>query len=277
MTSMQEPNSRRDFFRHSAAATLAASCLTGVMPSSAQAKEEEKEKKDGDLFSSNPVVLFQGDSITDAKRSREEQDQANLAAALGTGYALAAAMDLLANRPGSEMKIYNRGISGNKVFQLAERWQADCLDLKPDLLSILIGVNDFWHVKSGKYDGTREKYETDYRDLLKKTKEALPEVQLVICEPFLLACGAVEAGWIGEFEGYRAAAKKLAKEFEAVFVPFQEMFDKAAKKAPAAYWAADGVHPTPAGSYLMAQEWLKTVGKKGKMIKAIKSITTRIR
>ena len=95
-----------------------------------------------------------------------------------------AAARLLVDHADDKLKIYNRGISGNKVYQLAERWQADCLDLKPDVVSILIGVNDLWHKREGSYDGTVEKYETDYLALLNRTKEDIPKVNLVGANPF---------------------------------------------------------------------------------------------
>ena len=157
------------------------------------------------------------------------------------------------------MQVYNRGISGNKVPDLAARWQADCIDLKPNLLSILIGVNDIWHKLNGRYDGSVEQYESGFNDLIKSTKEALPETKLVICEPFVLRCGAVSDKWFPEFDERRAACKRVAEKANAVFVPFQEMFDRALKRAPAEYWAGDGVHPTIAGHGLMAQFWMKSV------------------
>jgi lysophospholipase L1-like esterase len=212
------------------------------------------------LVGIEPVILFQGDSITDAGRSREAAADANSHAALGGGYAWLAAAQMLVDRPDAGLKILNCGISGNKVFQLAERWDAECLALKPNVLSILIGVNDFWHKHKHGYDGTVETYETDYRALLKRTRESLPKVQLVICEPFVLRVGAVDDSWFPEFDGYRAAAKKVAAEAGAIFVPFQSMFDEAAKVAPPETWAADGVHPTADGAALMAHAWLNAVG-----------------
>jgi lysophospholipase L1-like esterase len=205
------------------------------------------------------TILFQGDSITDAGRKRGP-DEANSRDALGGGYAWMAAFELLLDRPGDQLNVFNRGISGNKVYQLAERWDADCLALKPNVLSILIGVNDFWHKHKHGYDGTLEKYETDYRALIERTKAALPEVRLVICEPFVLKVGAVEDSWFPEFDGYRAAAKRVAEAVGAAFVPFQSMFDAAVKLAVPQVWAADGVHPTAGGAALMAHEWLKRVG-----------------
>lgn len=209
--------------------------------------------RDGD------IILFQGDSITDFGRSREKAALANNQAALGSGYAWLAAAELLVDRPKAGLKIFNRGVSGNKVYQLTERWQADCLDLKPTLLSILIGVNDLWHTLNGNYNGTVEIYERDYHALLERTRKALPKVKLVICEPFVLRCGAVNDRWFPQFNSYRAAAHRVAESFHATFIPFQAMFDEAVKYAPPEQWAKDGVHPTNLGASLMAHEWLRAV------------------
>ncbi len=210
---------------------------------------------------SGKVVLFQGDSITDAGRDRGRENSANDARAMGSGYAFLIASHFLAERSNMNLKFYNRGISGSKVFQLAERWDKDCLALKPDLISILIGVNDIWHTLNGNYQGTVEIYEKDYRALLKRTQRGLPGVKLVVCEPFVLRCGAVNEKWFPEFDRYRAAAKRIAGNFDAVFVPFQSAFDEAVKHASPSYWAADGVHPTMAGSYLMGHTWTNAVSR----------------
>jgi len=209
------------------------------------------------FISDGDIVLFQGDSITDAGRDRKREGNANDKRALGSGYAFLIGARLLADRP--DLKIYSRGISGNKVYQLAERWDKDCIALKPDLVSILIGVNDIWHKLNGRYDGTIEIYERDYRALLERTRRELPGVKLVVCEPFVLRCGAVNDTWFPDFDGYRAAARRVATSFKAVFVPFQAAFDEAVKSAPPEHWAADGVHPTMAGASLMAQAWLDAV------------------
>jgi lysophospholipase L1-like esterase len=209
------------------------------------------------LIRKNNVILFQGDSITDMGRSRDDAAKPNNQSALGNGYPWLAAADLLVDRSKDGLTIFNRGVSGNKVYQLAERWDADCLALKPDVLSILIGVNDIWHTLTGKYQGTVEIYERDYRALLTRTFKALPKVKLIVCEPFVLRCGSVTDKWFPEFDAYRAAAKRVAQSFHAAFVPFQAMFDEAVKYAPPEQWAKDGVHPTPAGASLMAHNWLK--------------------
>ncbi|MDR1981642.1 MAG: SGNH/GDSL hydrolase family protein [Tannerellaceae bacterium] len=207
------------------------------------------------------VILMQGDSITDAGRDRANTI-CNSLPMLGNGYSLFIAGQLLAKHAAEQLKIYNRGVSGDKVYQLGMRWEAETLPLKPDVLSILIGVNDYWHTLDGNYKGTAEVYETDYRSLLRDTKEKLPDVQLVICEPFALKGGsAIEEGrWFPMFDEYRRIAKKLAGEFNAVFVPFQAGFDAAIKEAPARYWAYDGVHPDLSGRQLMANLWLEATG-----------------
>jgi lysophospholipase L1-like esterase len=215
-----------------------------------------------DVVRDGDVILFQGDSITDAGRSRAQAATANDQAALGTGYAWLTAAELLVDRPKAGLKLYNRGVSGNKVFQLAARWQADCLDLKPNVLSILIGVNDCWHTLQGTYQGTVEIYERDYRALLERTRKALPKTKLVICEPFVLRCGAVNEKWFPLFDGYRAAAKRVAEAFRATFIPFQSMFDEAVKLAPPERWAKDGVHPSNDGASLIAQNWLRAAAGK---------------
>ncbi len=205
------------------------------------------------------VILFQGDSITDAGRDKR-QESPNTSSGLGSGYALLASTDLLVTHPEKKLTCYNRGISGNKVFQLAERWETDCLDLKPDILSILIGVNDFWHTLDLDYGGTAKTYEEDFRQLLKRTKKVLPNTKIIIGEPFALREGsAVNDAWYPNFPKYRKAAKSIAKDLGAAFIPYQSIFDAASKEVSAAYWSPDGVHPTLAGSYLMARAWLETV------------------
>jgi lysophospholipase L1-like esterase len=248
---------RRNFLKKTAAAAgLTASSLLSF-PGCSNPAIVSSGRTSARLSENNNVILFQGDSITDAGRDRRRQNNANEARAMGTGYAFLAGSQLLAEhyRP----IVYNRGISGDKVFQLADRWDADCIALKPDIISILVGVNDYWHTFKHGYDGTVETYEKDYRALLERTRRELPEATLVICEPFVLHCGEVDEKWLPDFNGYRTAAKKVATDFNTIFIPFQSMFDKAIKKAPAEYWAADGVHPTMAGAYLMAQRWIKAV------------------
>jgi lysophospholipase L1-like esterase len=210
--------------------------------------------------SDHSVILFQGDSITDAGRNRNDENNPNQFSMLGNGYAMFAAASLLATHPDKNLKIYNRGVGGNKVFQLQERWEKDCFDLAPDVISILIGVNDFWHTKSHGYEGTLATYEADYRNLISNTKKRFPRAKIIICEPFIIAGGTVvDDTWEAGFDGYRTVAKKLGMEFQTAFIPYQKIFNEALKKAPASYWGGDGVHPSMAGAQLMAQAWLKVL------------------
>jgi lysophospholipase L1-like esterase len=204
------------------------------------------------------IVLFQGDSITDWGRDKQN-GQANNTSALGGGYPLLIASALLEKMPGRGLRFYNRGVSGNTVPDLAARWDADTLALKPDILSILIGVNDIWHKLDGTFNGTVEDYRTAYSALLDRTRTALPAVKLVVLEPFVLRTGAVTDRWFPEFDQRRAVAREVAGRAGAKFLALQEMFDRLARRAPPEYWAADGVHPTPAGHEAIAREWMDRV------------------
>jgi lysophospholipase L1-like esterase len=251
-------NSRRKFLKNAAVGTVALAAIPEII-SAAIPIIRKKQKNLLPNLKTGDVILFQGDSITDAGRERLKQIS-NMAGSFGTGYAFFAACKILKDYPEKDFSIFNRGVSGNKVFQLAERWQKDCFDLKPNVLSILIGVNDFWHTLDGKYNGTVEKYEQDYKQLLTLTTKMLPDVKLVIGEPFAMqGTSAVNEKWLPAFDGYRAVAKKMADDFNAAFIPYQAIFDEATLKAPAKYWTVDGVHPTMAGCALMAEAWIATV------------------
>ncbi len=203
-------------------------------------------------------IVFQGDSITDAGRDRGSY-YANQAKGMGGGYVYQIVSELLGTYPKSDIQCFNRGISGHKVFQLRDRWDIDCLSLKPDVLSILIGVNDYWHVLNGHYDGTAEIYQSDLRQLLQRTKDTLPDVKLILGEPFAVAGGrAIDERW-DDFAAYRRIARELAGEFRAAFVPYHDIFADALQMAPASYWCPDGVHPSIAGAHLMKEGWLKAL------------------
>ncbi len=203
-----------------------------------------------------PVLVFQGDSITDAGRRRAETAP-NRPAGLGSGYAALVASTLTGTQPERGWTCYNRGVGGDKVEDLAARWDADCLSLAPDVLSVLVGVNDFWYTVSGDHDGTPERYERGYRELLDRTREAHPDVSLLIGEPFALpGSSTIDEEWNLHFDAYQQAARRVAEAYDALWIPYQSTFEDALDEAPVSYWAADGVHPTPAGHYRMAQAWL---------------------
>ena len=248
---------RRNFVKNLAVGTAAVS-ISGIVASCMPKGKNPASEKSG--LKAGDTILFQGDSITDAGRNREKT-WANDPGAFGGGYALLAAAQMLCKYPEKDLQIYNRGISGNKVFQLRERWDEECIGLNPSVLSILIGVNDFWHTLSHGYEGTVKSYEDDFMALLKYTKEKLPNVQLVIGEPFAVNnIKAVDDSWYPAFNDYRAAAKRVAEAYGAIFIPYQTIFDEACKKVQGNYWTYDGVHPSLAGSELMAEAWLQAVG-----------------
>lgn len=201
-------------------------------------------------------LLFQGDSITDAGRNRGNY-YANNGSGLGSGYAYQIAAELLGSNPDKSMMIYNRGISGHKVFQLANRWEDDCIQLKPDVLSILIGVNDFWHTLTNGYGGTPELFESGLRNLIDRTLKSNAGLKLIFGEPFAVSGGsAISKNWYPEFHKYQNSVKNIAQDFGAIFLPYQSAFDEALKVAPVSYWCPDGVHPSIAGSHLMKSVWL---------------------
>jgi len=245
-------DSRRNFLKRTALGSL---MIAGIPEIVSAAMPPAKKLS----LSKGNIILFQGDSITDAGRNKEDNSYNN-PRALGSGYAMLATATLLEKYASQELKIFNKGISGNKVYQLAERWDKDCLEIKPDILSILIGVNDIWHKLDGKYNGTVEIYRKDYITLLERTKKTCPDVKLIICEPYAVkGVKAVDDRWYPEFYDYQKAAKEIAEQFGATFIPFQKVYDEAQKRAPGAYWTLDGVHASFAGAQLMARAWLEAL------------------
>ncbi len=206
------------------------------------------------LFEKGASVLFQGDSITDMGRGRT-LDPNHL---LGHGYVFLVCAEEAAAFPERAVTFINRGISGNETGQLAERWKADALDLKPDVLSILIGVNDLNHALKGKGRFPMDKYERAYDKLLAAAVAAVPGVKLILGEPFYAVGDATAVRWEereAAMAGMRAVVERLGAKYRAAVVHYQKMFDAAAERAPAPYWIWDGVHPTFAGHQLMAGEW----------------------
>lgn len=203
------------------------------------------------IFHDNDLILFQGDSITDCGRSRTD------GASLGNGYAMMAASWLSAMVPGKRLRFLNRGISGNRAKDLRARWQADCLDLKPNWVSILIGVNDTWRRFDSNDATPMEVYETHYRQILQQSKTA--GHKLIVCEPFLLPVPQDRVAWREDLDPKIAAARRLAREFGVIYVPLDGAFAAAATQQSMEVWAPDGVHPTPTGHALIAQTWLRAV------------------
>jgi lysophospholipase L1-like esterase len=196
-------------------------------------------------FTPGARILFQGDSITDGNRGRSA-DPNHI---LGHGYVFITAARHGAAFPEAKLDFMNRGVSGNTVLDLEKRWQKDTLDLKPDILSILIGVND-----NGR-NVPLDQYEQVYDKLITDAKAANPKLKLVLCEPFLKPTGKVNENIVKRQE----IVARLAQKHGAALVRYQRIFDEAVKRAPADYWIWDQVHPTYRGHQLMADEWERVV------------------
>ena len=201
-------------------------------------------------------ILFLGDSITDVGRTTNNGSLISI----GQGYPLLVDACLSVKYPG-EYTFENLGISGNRIVDVYARIKADCWNRKPDLVSILIGVNDVWHEFGGHNGVEADRFYNVYRMLVTDTKRALPESRkMILMEPFVLKASATEGAWEAfrsETEKRAEAVRRIAGETGQIFLPLQAMFDEAAQKMPASYWLGDGVHPTPAGHGLIADAWVK--------------------
>lgn len=198
-------------------------------------------------------VLFQGDSITDAGRVYDDP------ASLGSGYAYIAASWFSALYPEKSISFLNRGISGNRAEDLVNRWQKDCMDLKPDWISIMIGINDTWRAFDSNDPTSTESYENSYRKILVSARDKL-NARFILMEPFVLPYPEDRKQWRKDLDPRIGVMHKLADEFDAVIVKLDSIFADAAKRREPSYWASDGVHPTGAGHALIAISWLKAVG-----------------
>lgn len=206
------------------------------------------------LIQANDVVLFQGDSITDCGRNRENGED------LGRGYPLMTAGLFGALYPEMRVTFLNRGISGNRVKDLRKRWQEDCIALKPTVVSVYIGINDTWRRYDSGDPTSTETFKEGYRSLLEETTRSLPGVKLVVVEPFVLPEPADRIAWREDLDPKIQVVRELAREFGAVLVPLDGLFAQASMRAEPAFWAPDGVHPSPAGHALIARAWLAAVG-----------------
>jgi lysophospholipase L1-like esterase len=179
---------------------------------------------------------------------------------LGHGYAFLVASKLWYQYTGKNLMFYNRGNSGDRVNDLLLRWQADAINLKPDIISILAGINDVLGTIYNRNPEPIETFEANYKRLLDKTKAALPNSKIIICEPFILPVGMVaekKSRFESEVEKRQVVIRRLAKNYNATLVELQKPFNDACKRAPAKYWIWDGIHPMPAGHELIARQWIK--------------------
>jgi len=248
---------RRTFFKSSAvAAGLATFCGTGQAHQS-RANPAGVAGYDYRLpaFKKSSRLLFQGDSITDMKWGRNQKDRNHY---LGHSYVYLIAARLGVDLAEAQLDIYNRGMSGHKVSDLRKRWQKDAIDMRPNLLSILIGTND---VGRGVLLAA---FESDYRYILDASRKANPALRLVLLDPFVLRAGRLtdEQAWTVRrtaIDKLGVIVERLAKDYDAVHIKTQDVFDAAAKSVSPEHWIWDGIHPLPQGHELIARNWLKEV------------------
>ncbi len=231
----------------------------------------------------NDVVLFSGDSITDGNRGRS-MDCNHI---MGHGYQFIVASELAFENAENMPKFINKGYTGETAYDLLQKWQADVLDNKPTVLSILVGVNEgsYGYFHDMTPEQAHERYETNLRAILELTRKELGDIRIIICEPFYCPLdrsdhsykftphpdgvespfSRPDSGDPEDSVGYRekvnalirATAKKIAEDYGCAFVPLYGKFYENEKRARMEYFIWDGTHPTVAGHMIIAKEWLK--------------------
>ena len=212
-------------------------------------------------FENGARLLFQGDSITDMKWGRNQKDRNHY---LGHSYVFLLASRLGVDMADANLEFFNRGVSGNKVSDLRKRWQKDAIEINPDWLTVLIGVNDVSQGRGQPVD--LKKWEQDYRHILNQSRRANPKLNIILMDPFVLRMTRLNSDdhwkyWRGEIDKLGKIVVRLAKDFNAIHVETQKIFDQAASQVSPGNWIWDGVHPLPQGHELIARNWLQAVAK----------------
>ncbi|MDI9882657.1 SGNH/GDSL hydrolase family protein [Flectobacillus longus] len=250
--------SRRNFIR------LASLGMATVPLACKSTKPMATQQRDRNLR-----FLFQGDSITDGNRGRNA-DPNHI---LGHGYCFSVASKIGATYPDRNLQFFNKGISGNTIIDLENRWQQDTLEIKPDVLSLLIGINDVnGFINKKKEANNLTNFEQQYRKLLTSCLNQNKEMLFVLGLPFCVPTGSRK----NEFDQWHTptieraeVVKSIAKDFNAVLIDYPQVFAQAQKKAPLEYWIWDGIHPTVFGHELMAREWMKQVSNRLSFLKPL--------
>ena len=205
-------------------------------------------------FEENDLILFTGDSVTDSDRNRNDSHS------LGEGYVNMLAARLGLEHPGLNLRFRNTGISGDRTRDLLARWDADCIELRPDWVSILVGINNAWRRYDSNDPTPDDVFESEYRALLTRVKNET-SAGLVICSPFLVHTDDTVIHMREDLDPKIDIIKKLAAEYDAVWVDLDAAFVAAQQRHIPTYWAGDGVHPSLAGHALIAETWLNIVGR----------------
>lgn len=208
-------------------------------------------------------ILFEGDSITDGNRYKSRASEWDKNHQIGHSYAYIITGLLGLMYPQRHLEFVNRAVSGSQTGALLSRWEEDVLAVNPDVLSVLVGVNDcIYHDRDGKCDYSAGDFERNYRKLLTLSKEKNPALTLILLEPFAHIpdqknAPTTDIARAATLRSEQKIVRRLAEEFDAVFVPLQAAFDEAMTLREPKYWIWDGTHPTEAGHALIAREFLK--------------------
>ncbi len=205
------------------------------------------------LIEDNALILFQGDSITDAGRLKDDPLH------MGTGYASLIEIELQNRFSHKNIRCLNRGIGGNRLKDLRDRWDTDCLNLYPNWVSIMIGINETWYAMDSGDVTSPKKFEYNYRLLIEETQRHC-DAKFILLQPFLLPVITDTARWREDLNPKIDIVEKIAQETNAILIKTDEMFNRSVNEQHPSYWALDGVHPTPQGHTLIAQAWLEALG-----------------
>lgn len=232
----------------------------------------------------NTKILFSGDSITDGGRSRNM----DLNHYLGHGYQYILSGKLGVDNIDKNLKFINKGYSGGGISTVYNTWYSDCLKLRPDIISILIGINDVLGSTGEVSELNIKRFENIYSMMLSDTRDFLPQAKIILCEPFYINAKLHEEYLSGaphiecepkfiplnivetedmiknrekEVKEIQKITKDLAEKFNCIFVPLQKIFEENVKKTGVEYLLWDGFHPTVIGHELIARQWYKSVEK----------------
>lgn len=209
------------------------------------------------------TILFQGDSITDGMREKNRDRAWDLNHQMGHGYAFLVNARWGAQYPDRRLAFINRGISGNRIADLYGRWQEDTVNLRPDVLSILVGINDVGFTMWEQSGSGPERFGRIYQLLLDEARAANPALLPVLMEPFVMPVGDREASyqeWLSLLRPLQEQTRLIAERNGAIFIPLQERFERLCRVREASYWVWDGIHPTVSGHQVIADAWMEAVG-----------------
>ncbi len=208
------------------------------------------------FFEDGMTMLFQGDSVTDTGRNRDLSEGFE---SMGDGYPKVFHQLYNTLFPGNKVNFVNRGISGNRTNHLLERYEEDFKNVKPDVISIMIGINNTWRNFDGGDDYcSAQRFEEEYEELLAKIKADMPDTKIMIIEQFALTAHPDRNTWQEDLDAKRDATRKLAFKYADWFVPMYDIITEASENDFDLYeLSPDGVHPGDTGHSLIATEMMK--------------------